>query len=428
MRNLYPQIPAKDYYSERDRNNAKLSPRTELRKGRIDSPEERRAALAEKLREGALDCAIVSNPKHIFYLTGFASNLNMYLTLTKGHRSTSFLAINRDGKSFFLLGQTELSSPWTKGKKSRNQLERVFDGEITTYADYDLEKRMVTYGDSLSSEFKKWLGGLNVEGKRIGIEDWHLAETYRSTLSRALNPADLVGISSTLLSMRNSKGRDEIENLRAATGMLDFAYKFAQLNSRRGKTELDIYREMNYHTFEKYGPFGWIIGDHVSGERSLEVGGWATGRSFRSGDTVVLDLQASHDNYWSDLCRTFVIGKKPTSDQRRVHETLKRALRRAEQLMRPGVKGGEIYSAASDEITKAGYPKLMHHAGHSIGLDDQEPPWFIPGSGQELKEGSVCVVEPGVYMQSAGGIRIEDAYVITRNGNEKISRYPLDLA
>ena len=95
--------------------------------------------------------------------------------------------------------------------------------------------------------------------------------------------------------------------------------------------------------------------------------------------------------------------------------------------MKPGVKGGEIYAAVNDEITKAGFPKLMHHAGHSIGLDDQEPPWFIPNSEGKIDKGSVVVVEPGIYTKETGGIRIEDAYVITENGCERISKYPRGL-
>jgi Xaa-Pro aminopeptidase len=393
-----------------------------------NNPKERRGAFADLLVSKDIDLAIISNPKHIFYFTGFPSNLNMYLTLMKGPRSTSFLAIKRDGQSSFLLGESELSNPWSH-KNFKSKLEKSFDGEIHTYTDYDPNEKLVTYADFLSKEFSKWLKGIvSSENTRIGIEEWHLAEQFRSAISSNVTGANggkLAGVS--ILSMRNVKGRDEIENLRAATKMIDFAYKYAHLSAKKGNTELDIYREMNYHTFQKYGPFGWIIGDHVSGERSLEVGGWATDRVLKKGDTVVLDLQAAYNNYWSDLCRTFVVGKSTSKEQRQVLRTLIKSLERAEEVMKPGVKGSEIYSAVNEVITKEGYPKIPHHVGHSIGLDDQEPPWFVRGSEQPLEEGMVCVVEPGIYLKSSGGIRIEDAYIITKNGNEKISHYPLEF-
>jgi Xaa-Pro aminopeptidase len=399
-----------------------------LPKKSYNSPKERREVLAGELREKNIDLALISNPKHIFYFTGFPSNLNQYLTLMKGPRVTSFLSIDSTGRGSLLIGKGELSNPWIKkaSDSGPSPLEKTFDGEVTTYADYDLHERMITYGDVLSSEFQKWIkkaGGV----RRMGIEEWHLPDAYRSAMLSGGGGPEIAGISKALLSMRKIKGADEIDNLKVATSILDFAYKIAQKNSRSGKTELDVYRKMNYRTFEKYGPFAWIIGDDVSGERSLEVGGWATDRKFKKGDTVLLDLQTSHNNYWSDLCRTFVVAKKPSKKQERVAATLTRALERAEEVLRPGVKGKEVYNAVSEEIVKAGYPKLLHHAGHSIGLDDQEPPWFIPNNEETLEEGSVVVVEPGIYAEDVGGIRLEDAYVITKKGNERISTYPRDL-
>jgi len=395
--------------------------------GSNNSPSERRTLLGAELKEKNLDLALISNPKHIFYFSGFPSNLDMYLTLMKGPRSTSFLTIDQSGNASFLLGRGELANPWISKNSGKNSLELVFDGEITTYVDYDLNERMVTYADTVSAEFQKWirnqLGGV----RRVGIEEWHLADVFRSALLAGGGAPETVGISRPLLSMRKSKGADEIENLTAATKMLDYAYKVAQKNSELGNTELDIYRKVNYKTFEKFGPFGWIVGDHVSGERSLQVGGWASDRKFRKGDTIILDLQTAHNNYWSDLCRTFVIGKKPSSKQEKVKETLIRALDRSQELMKPGTKGKEIYYAVNEEITKAGYPKLMHHAGHSIGLDDQEPPWFIPNSEDQIEENSVVVVEPGVYTPETGGIRLEDAFMVSKKGAERISNYPRDL-
>ena len=381
------------------------------------------------MREKNIDLVLISNPKHIFYFSGFASNLNLYLTLMKGPRSTSFLSIDHGGKASLFVGKSELSNPWVKKSSEKNaqSLEKKFDGEITAYTDYDLEDRMITYADVISAEFQKWIRK-STGVRRMGIEEWHLSEAFRSAILSGGAGPELAGISRALLSMRKTKGTDEIDNLKAATNILDFAYKVAQKNSRAGKTELDVYRKMNYRTFEKYGPFAWIMGDHVSGERTLEVGGWATDRKFRKGDTVLLDLQTSFNNYWSDLCRTFVVGKKPSKKQERVAETLVKALEKAEEIMKPGTKGKEVYSAVHDEILKAGYPKLMHHAGHSIGLDDQEPPWFIPNSEEQLEEGSVCVVEPGIYAEDTWGVRIEDAYVITKKGCERISSYPRDLA
>jgi len=403
----------------------KTLPRT----GSKNSPSERREFFADRLKEKNIDLAIISNPRHIFYFTGFPSNLNLYLTLGKGPRSTSFLSIDNSGNSSILLGRGEIFNPLIEQSQSsaKNPLELVFDGEISTYIDYDVNERMITYADVLSAEFQKWFKKLHSGVRRLGIEDWHISEIFRATLLSRGGGPELVGISKAILSMRISKGTDEIQNLKEATGMIDYAYKIARKASKLGNTELDVYRRVNYKTFEKYGPFAWITGDYTSGERSLEATGLASTREFKKGDTIILDLQTSFNNYWSDLGRTFVVGKKASGKQDKAGATLERALDRAEEIMKPGTKGRDVYAAVSDEITKAGYPRLPHHAGHSIGLDDQEAPFFIPNSEEKIEEGSVVVVEPGIYTKETGGIRLEDAFVITAKGSEKISKYPRSL-
>ena len=62
--------------------------------------------------------------------------------------------------------------------------------------------------------------------------------------------------------------------------------------------------------------------------------------------------------------------------------------------------------------------------GHAIGLDHQEPPFFLPNSSERLEAGVVCAVEPGIYESRAGGVRIEDDYLITKDGFRKLSHYP----
>ncbi|HKW05926.1 MAG TPA: Xaa-Pro peptidase family protein [Nitrososphaerales archaeon] len=389
-----------------------------------DNPRQRRENFAKSLRENRIDVAIVSNPKHTFYFTGFASNLNMYLTLMKGPRSTSFLGIRSDGQASILLGKSEVDNPWSGAK---DPFVRNFGGEVVTYVDYDRDERIVSYGDSVTDEFSKWLRGFARGYKRIGVEEWHLSESYCNRISNMLAGPDLVGISRSILEMRKTKGKDEIASLKSATKMLDFAFSIAKRSSKPGLSELDVYREMNYFAFKEYGPFGWIMGDLVSGKRSLEVGGWATPRKLKRGDTIVLDLQASCNNYWSDLCRTFVVGIKPNKAQKLALTALTDSLERAKECMKPGTQGSDVYKAVNDAVVRAGFPNIPHHVGHSIGLDDQELPWLVSGSKEELEEGMVCVVEPGIYTKPTGGIRLEDAFLITKKGAEKISHFPLSL-
>lgn len=389
-----------------------------------NTPAERRALLAEELERKEIDFALVSHPKHVFYLTGFTTNLNPWQSIMKGPRPTSLLALWAEGSASLLVGASEFAGCFPGGKADA---AGVFKGDISLYTDYDLSTTMVAYGNVLAREMKKWLEGFGSKSGRIGVEEWNMPELLGKTLLKVHPDAELYGISELMLSMRSSKGADEIKNIVEATGRVGYALGLARKGATVGRTELDVYADINAGSFRKYGPFGWVVGDHASGERSLTTGGPPTSRKLVAGDTMILDLQTSNNNYWADLCRTFAVGRRPSRQQEKALSVLKEAKAAAEELLLPGTKGKEVYDAVSRVMVESGYSKLSHHAGHSIGLDDQEPPWFIPAEERRLQAGSVCVLEPGVYRKDCGGIRIEDLYVVRKNGPERISTFPLDL-
>ena len=158
------------------------------------------------------------------------------------------------------------------------------------------------------------------------------------------------------------------------------------------------------------------------------MGGPPTLRSLGNGETLILDLWLTANGYWSDTCRTFVIGEDPTSNQVKLLELLKRAMAAGEDKLRPGVKGFEVYNAVFNVIADAGLAnRFPHHAGHGIGLEDQEPPFLIPASNETLIEGMVCTLEPGVYVPGVGGLRIEHNYLITTGKPDRLTKYPLDF-
>ena len=389
-----------------------------------DTPGARRLELSRRLRKRGIGLAIISNPRHIFYFSGFPSNLDMYLTLMKGQRSTSFLAIGSEGESSLFLGESEVSSPFTQ---QRADLPETLDEGVFTYPDYDIDLRMVAHAPDVAREMGRWLGKMpGPKPEKVGIEDWNLAVAYRAKVEKRYPDSDLVGVSDLVMDMRRSKGEDELSSLREANKIVDFAFEAARREARPGRSELDLYRTMNDAAFKQYGPYAWVIGDIVSGERSLGVGGLATARKIRKGETVILDLQAASNNYWSDLARTFVAGA-PSQKQEQALRTLVRAKDRAAEMLKPGTAAHSICEAVDGILTEEGYGRMIHHVGHGVGLDAQERPWIIRGSRDKVREGDVCVIEPGIYDGELGGIRVEDCYIVTKDGAEKISRFPIAL-
>ena len=398
--------------------------------GRMDSPAGRRMIFAEKLGKAGIRFAVVSNPKHIFYLTGFSSNLNPYYVLGKGQRSISFLVVGSEGRSSLLVGGSEVRSPWARDDVTGPDagLPQGYVDKISLYVDYDLDVTMVPYASDIAPEFKKWLGkAASSEGwrsaRRVGVEDWHLASIHRDVVDKTFD-GKVVGVSQTLMDMRKTKGRDELENIRQATRSLDYAYSFARATARAGKTELEMFRAMSYAAYRRSGVFSIVGGDVVSGKRTLEVGGMPSNKKFRRGETVVIDMQITHNNYWSDTARTFVIGR-PSAAQEKALDAIIEAKDMAAKMLKPGTKTADIANAVTSFLTRKGYPEMLHHVGHTVGLDDQERPWIIRGSKDAVKENQAYVIEPGIYDKATGGLRVEDCYFVTKKGVERASTFPL---
>jgi Xaa-Pro dipeptidase len=100
-------------------------------------------------------------------------------------------------------------------------------------------------------------------------------------------------------------------------------------------------------------------------------------------------------------------------------------------MIRPGVSCGELDSAVNEFLRVEGYAGeecRLHRTGHGIGLGNHEGPWVAEGSAHVLAENMVISVEPGIYLRGEGGFRHSDTVLVTREGCERLTRYPSDIA
>jgi len=156
-----------------------------------------------------------------------------------------------------------------------------------------------------------------------------------------------------------------------------------------------------------------------------------------AGETIVIDIfpRNKATKYHGDMTRTFVKGE-PTEEVRRRYDDTYEAFEAALDALEPGVTGKEVHDAVCDVYEEKGYDTLrsdqsaetgfIHSTGHGIGLDVHELPRVSPDGG-ELKPGHVVTIEPGLYDLDVGGIRIEDLVVVTEDGYENLTDYPIRL-
>jgi Xaa-Pro aminopeptidase len=160
----------------------------------------------------------------------------------------------------------------------------------------------------------------------------------------------------------------------------------------------------------------------------------------RAGEAIVFDLfpRDRETGCYADMTRTFVVGDVP-EELREYHRLVKRALDDALAAIRPGVTGHELMQGTCDLFHEAGHPTPLHKQpgevladgffhglGHGVGLEVHEAP-RLSRNGEELIPGDVVTVEPGLYRNGFGGVRLEDLVLVTEDGHENLTRFEYDL-
>jgi len=150
-------------------------------------------------------------------------------------------------------------------------------------------------------------------------------------------------------------------------------------------------------------------------------------RRIVAGEALLIDWGAELAGYRSDLTRTIFPGSVAEFAVH-AYPVVARALLHASQHLRPGAAMGEIDRAARDTITGAGYAEFHYGVGHGFGLAIHEAPWLRAHSTEICEIDMLTTIEPGIYLPDIGGIRIENDYLITADGNECLCDLPTDLA
>jgi Xaa-Pro aminopeptidase len=194
-----------------------------------------------------------------------------------------------------------------------------------------------------------------------------------------------------------------------------------------GVTELEIAAEIGFRMRHKGASGESFEAIVAAGPRSALPHARPTDRRIGKNELVVLDLGAILRRYCSDLTRTVYVGRAPARI-RRFYQAVLDAQEAAREVLRPGVAAGAVDAAARGSLKRAGFADyFVHGTGHGIGLEIHEDPRLGRDQKTLLETGNVVTLEPGVYVEGVGGIRIEDDAVLTRTGAEILTTPPREL-
>lgn len=226
---------------------------------------------------------------------------------------------------------------------------------------------------------------------------------------------------------RRTKDDDEIEYIAAACRIADRALAEVAPSLSSGVTEAQVRNQLeirmrelgaigpSYETIVATGPVNAALPHHRPTTTMIEPG-----------HTVIIDVGALVDGYHSDMTRTFFVGE-PTPLQTELYEVVLAAQVAGVAAVAAGVSTKQLDAVCRDIITEAGYGDwFTHGTGHGVGLLIHEDPFINRAGDAILQVGDVVTVEPGVYREGFGGIRVEDLVVVTSDGCRVLTASPKD--
>jgi Xaa-Pro dipeptidase len=356
---------------------------------------ERLIQLDTEMHRQGLDTSIITDPKHIYYLTGFASDPHeRFLGLVLSHGEEPVLIVPAlDAEAAHAVSSV------------RN---------IITHSDTDHPYALL----------KKQLG----ESRHsLGIEKDQLTVSRFEQLQETIGAQSYHDIGPILQRMRVKKTSEEIVRMKHAIHLIEEVLRQGLTRVQVGVTEIELVSELEY-LMKKIGADGPSFETMVlSGPNTALPHGSAGQRKIQNGDLLMFDMGVFANGYASDITRTFAIGDI-SKELSNIYNTVLSANLQGIQSIRPGITLASIDNAARNVVNLAGYgPQFMHRLGHGLGMDVHEYP-SVHGNNMDLVQaGMVFTIEPGIYVSGLGGVRIEDDIVVTEDGVEVLTSFPKEL-
>jgi len=361
---------------------------------KLESCRQRQQRLLRALEEKRLAFALLSNPKTIYYFAGALTDPAL----------PQLFWLHSSGRSALITNQAPKQAA----------VDRTL-----LYTGYTIERPFNR--STMAEEAAALLQELPAGGP-AGVE--------RDFLPCCFHPgAETVDLTPLLDDLRRIKDPDELESIRNTIRLTEAGYAAVRGRLEPGMTEFQVYSLFYQALVEHAETSVDLRGDFACGTRAIRGGGPPTARQLAQGDLYILDIFPFYQGYHCDLTRTFAVGR-PTDLQRQAWELIRQAHELAARLIRPGVRGREVYQQIRGrlETFQPTRGSFWHHLGHGFGMNGWEFPWLTPGSDHLVQQGEVLAVEPAVYGECLqGGIRIEHDYLVGAEGVTRLDSHPIEL-
>lgn len=346
--------------------------------------------LRDRMNEKGASAALVTNMTNIGWLTGFTG-------------SSAFVILTQKAGVF------------------------ITDSRYTVQAREQVKGLPVEiYSNPMTSAEK-----IAVEAARLGVSEFGFESdtmtfAAQSSLAKKLNGISMKPVDELVTPLRMIKSLDEVEKIREACRLADACFDHVQRMIQVGVTELDIAIDIEFF-FRRHGAKSAFDVIAASGERSARPHGTASEKKLERGDFLTLDFGAELNGYNSDMTRTVVVGEA-SERHKQVYNAVLESQLAALDAIKPGAECKAVDAISREVLAKYDLAQHFGHGlGHGLGKLVHDFGSLSPSSTQVIQPGQVWTVEPGVYIEGFGGVRIEDDVFVTDSGIEILTKSPKEL-
>lgn len=380
-------------------NSQKQQARSQQQHRREDNMDDKIANVRKLLEQHDLDAVFISSLPNIAYVTNYSG----FTT----HDRDAFVLITKKKQYIFTHGIYKEDVK----QKVRNftLIEIKRENPISTAIKHAVDEHTITK--------------LGFEAFDLKVSEY--TRMIEQIAEKILRPTTLVN------KLRINKSKQEIALLKKACELGDKTFSYISKQLKNGITETELAAQLDYFvkTLGADVSFETIVAFEENAAYPHHV---PTTKKLTMDSFVLLDFGVKFQNYCSDMTRTISFGKVDP-EKKKIYDTVLNSQKQAvlyieEQLnSKQKINGKDADKAARDYIIAQGYNTIPHSLGHGIGLEVHEAPRLSPAYDEELKEGMVFSIEPGIYIPGNTGVRIEDLYTIQNNKLLQITNAPNEL-
>jgi Xaa-Pro dipeptidase len=378
--------------------------------------------LSRLMAADELQAVIATTPENVTYTSGFWA-LSQWVR--RGPQAYVFWPAPPLGEPAIITGTSMLDliadqQPWVRRVRRYGEFAIERDQAATLSSIDQRQAELYALPDEKSplSALCNAISEGGFASARIGVEELGLTPGYMAALRDAFPAAQFVPADAVFRRCRAVKTDEEIDRLRRSAAIAEQSIASALAVAREGATEQELALAFHARTVREGGlP---VLGCIGFGPRSAMTNVQPSTRPLRRGDLIRFDVGGRYAHYRSDIARMAVLGEPPPKAAN-YHRALHAGVRRAYEMLKPGLAVSRLFEAVVDTVRGEGLTHYRRtHVGHGIGIDGYDAPNLAPSSDEIIEEGMVLSVETPYYELGAWGLQVEDMVVVRADGAESL--------